>query len=344
MTRPHSFRSLIATGLAASVAVLGLAACGGGEQTSGDAPKTIRIGYQLIPNGDLVVKDQQLLEKAFGKDVSIEWKQFASGGDVNQAILGGSLDIGLAGSSPVSRGLSTGIAYEIPWIFDVIGKAEALVVKPSIGSIEDLKGKTVATPLASTSHYSLLAALKNAGLKTGSKSGEVNVIDAEPDAIVAAWKAGKIDAAYVWNPSLAELVKDGGKTLINSADLAKKGQTTYDLAVVSTKFAKQYPKAVQTWVDQEDVAVKQLQAQDPKAFASIAKQANISIAEAKAQAAGLVFVRAEEQAGPDYLGGGLPTNLYAAARFNKGLGQIPEVAGKDAYTKASVTTFAKAVK
>ena len=99
-----------------------------------------------------------------------------------------------AGSSPVSRGLSTGIDYEVPWIFDVIGTAEALVVKKSIGSIADLKGKTVATPLASTSHYSLLAALKDAGLKTGTKPGEVNVIDAEPDAIVAAWKAGKIDA------------------------------------------------------------------------------------------------------------------------------------------------------
>lgn len=343
MTRPHRIRQLIASGLAVSAAVAGLAACGS-EKASGDSPETIRIGYQLIPNGDLIVKDQKLLEKAFGPKVKIEWKQFASGGDVNQAILGGSLDIGLAGSSPVSRGLSTGIDYQVPWIFDVIGTAEALVVKPSIGSIEDLKGKTVATPLASTSHYSLLAALKNAGLSTGTKPGEVNVIDAEPDAIVAAWKAGKIDAAYVWNPSLAELVKDGGKTLVNSAELAKKGQTTYDLAVVSAKFAKQYPKAVQTWVDQEDAAVAQLQNKNPKAFASIAKQANISVAEAKAQAAGLVFVRAKEQAGATYLGGGLPTNLYAAARFNKGLGQIPSVAGKHAYTKASVTTFAAAVK
>lgn len=339
MSHPRSIRRLLATGLAATVALAGLAACGGGDSSDGKL-ETIRIGYQLIPNGDLVVKDQGLLEKAFGDSVKIEWKQFASGGDVNQAILGGSLDIGLAGSSPVSRGISTGIEYEVPWIFDVIGTAEALVVKGGIGDVADLKGKTVATPLASTSHYSLLAALKNAGLSTK----DVNVIDAEPDAIVAAWKAGKIDAAYTWNPSLAELVKDGGKVLVDSSQLAAKGQTTYDLAVVSTEFAKAHPDAVQTWVEQQDAAVKQLQAKDPKAFASIAKQANISVAEAKAQAAGLVFVDAKEQAGADYLGGGLAKNLFAAATFNKDLDQIQSVASKSAYDKASVATFVEAVK
>src|SRR3712207_7214613 len=45
--------------------------------------------------------------------------------------------------------------YQVPWIHDVIGEAEALAVKPEIKSIADLKGKKVATPLASTSHYSL---------------------------------------------------------------------------------------------------------------------------------------------------------------------------------------------
>ncbi len=83
---------------------------------------------------------------------------------------------GLVGSSPVSRGLSTKIPYEVPWIHDVIGTAEALVVKKGITSIAQLKGKTIATPLASTSHYSLLAALKDAGVPASS----VKIIDAAP--------------------------------------------------------------------------------------------------------------------------------------------------------------------
>ena len=90
------------------------------------------------------------------------------------------MDIGLAGSSPVSRGLSQELAYQVPWIHDVIGAAEALVVRSSkVTTLEDLKGKTVATPFASTSHFSLLAALDDAGVDPSS----VNIIDAAPDEI-----------------------------------------------------------------------------------------------------------------------------------------------------------------
>ena len=61
-----------------------------------EAPDKIMIGYQAIPNGDLVVKNEGWLEEAF-PDTEIEWKLFDSGGSVNEAIVGGSIDIGLAG-------------------------------------------------------------------------------------------------------------------------------------------------------------------------------------------------------------------------------------------------------
>jgi taurine transport system substrate-binding protein len=330
------------TAVAASALVLSVSACGGasGASASGE-PETITIGYQLIPNGDLVVKHERLLEKAFGKDVKVEWKQFASGGDVNQAIIGGSIDIGLAGSSPVSRGLSSGIKYQVPWVFDGIGSAEALVARDGTGikDLKDLEGKTVATPAASTSHFSLLAALKDAGVSTK----KVKVIDSEPDAILAAWKAGQIDAAYVWNPVLAELTGDG-TILTDSAAQAKAGHTTYDLAVVSDEFAEKYPQAVQTWVDAQDQAVHEILEDPASAAEAIAAELNITPAQAAEQLKGLIFVPADEQAGADYLAGGVADNLHAAAEFNKELGQIENVAPSKAYRSAVVADWAKAAK
>jgi taurine transport system substrate-binding protein len=46
----------------------------------------------------------------------------------------GAIDLGLAGSSRVTAGLAPplNIGYRVPWIFDVIGTNEALVVKPGI--------------------------------------------------------------------------------------------------------------------------------------------------------------------------------------------------------------------
>ena len=346
-TRP-SIRRIAAAASLVLGATLGLSACGsasadsdGSNGSNGSAsglPSKIRIGYQLITNGDLVVKNQKLLEKAFGDEVEVEWKQFASGGDVNTAIAAGSLDLGLAGSSPVSRGLSSGLDYQVPWIFDVIGTAEALVAKPGISSIKDLVGKTVATPLASTSHYSLLAALKDAGVD----ASKVKIIDSEPEAILAAWSANQIDAAYVWNPVLAELT--GGTTLIDSAQLAAKGQTTYDLAVVATSFATKYAGAIQTWINAQNEAIKQLKAGDQKAYDSIAAEVNITPEEAEEQTKGLIFVDAAAQAGDDYLGKVLPQNLFAAAQFNQQLGQVEKTAEEQAYTAAVVPTFAAAAK
>ncbi|MDR1264086.1 MAG: ABC transporter substrate-binding protein [Propionibacteriaceae bacterium] len=309
-----------------------------GSATDEAWPDTIRIGYQIILNGDLVVKNQQLLEQAFGPDVNIEWKLFDSGGNVNQAMASGSLDIGLVGSSPVSRGLSSGIPYQVPWIHDVIGDAESLAVKPGIASLADLKGKTVATPFSSTAHYSLLAALADAGLD----SADVNLIDAEPPAILAAWQAGQIDAAYVWNPVLGELLADQGTLLVSSAEMAAKGKTTYDLAVVSEAFATRYPAAVQLWVDQQNIAVEQILAGDPKAYQSIAAEASITAEDAEEQMRGLIYVNAADQASDQYLGQGVADNIYAAAQFNLGLGQITSLLDRSAYDQAVVSAYAAA--
>ena len=329
---------------AAALAVVS-AACGSNDDSakSGDAsglPGKIVIGYQNIPNGDLIVKHDGLLEAAFGDSVSVEWKLFDSGGSVNEAILAGAIDIGLVGSSPASRGISSGIEYQIPWIFDVIGKAEALAVKSGINSIADLKGKTIATPFASTSHYSLLAALEEAGLS----EKDVKVIDSEPDAILAAWQQGDIDGAYVWNPVLAKLTADGGKVLVTSEDLSKKGKTTYDLAVVTTSFATKYPAAVQIWLDQQNAAITKIRNDADGAAKSIAAELNIPEADAKQQLSELIFLDASEQAGAEYLGGGLARNLFAAAQFNLKLGKIESVKEESAYNAAILTTFASVAK
>lgn len=337
-------------GLLLTIPVLALAACGSDDNSDNNAataaskpaaaaaPKKITIAYQAIPNGDLVVKHEGWLEKAL-PDTKIEWKLFDSGGSVNEAVAARSVDIGLAGSSPVSRGLSQPLPYEVPWIHDVIGKAEALVVKKDITSIEQLKGKKVATPLASTSHYSLLAALQDHQLT----AKDVKVIDAEPDAIAAAWSRGDIDGAYVWNPNLAKLIKDGGHVLVSSADLAKEGKTTYDLAVVTKDFAGKYPDAVKTWVAQQDRAVK-LYRSDPNAVATaVGAELNVSAEEVTPQLKDLIFLTAAEQSGPDYLGGGLAKNLFAAAQFNKDLAQIDKVQPEASYGAAVNATFASAL-
>jgi len=331
----------LATAVTAFVALTAtMAACGSSDSGGADSPKTtaagdgpaidapdrITIAYQAIPNGDLIVKQQQLLEAAL-PDTTIDWKLFDSGGAVNEALASGDVDLGLVGSSPASRGLSTGIPYRVVWIHDVIGAAESLVVRDGIDSIEDLVGRTVATPFASTAHYSLLAALNDAGVDPG----RVDIIDSEPDDIYSAWTGGQIDGAYVWNPNLAKIEAEGAEVLLTSADLAEQGDTTYDLGVAATAFADRYPEVLVAWATAQDQAVELL-LDDPETAAEIiGAELDITAEEAASQIADLIYVRAADQAGDEYLGAQLAANLERAARFNQEQGEIDEVAPTATY-------------
>jgi taurine transport system substrate-binding protein len=333
----HRLIPALALALCLAACSTGTGAAPSASPNADGSPKELRIGYQLIPNGDLIVKDQRWLETAL-PGTKVSWIKFDSGGDVNTAMVAGSIDIGLAGSSPVTRGLSAplNIPYQVPWIFDVIGENEALVARQA-ASVPELKGKKIATPFSSTSHYSLLAALQEAGLA----ESDVTVVDLEPPDIQAAWARGDIDAAYVWTPVLGELRKTG-KVLVTSKELAAKGKLTADLAVVRTQFATTYPKALRTWLQQQDRAVKLVRADKAAAAAAVGRQLNLDPAEASKQIDELILLDGKEQAGPDYLGtpeqpGALAGNLHSAAEFLKSQNKLPAVPELSVFQKGLAT-------
>ena len=264
--------------------------------TSGQKPALVRIGYQAIPNAELVAKQLKLHEQALG--VPIEWRQFESGRDVNTAIAAGSIDIGLVGSSPASSGIARGLPYDVIAFYDVIGDSEALAVRSTIHSFADLKGKKIGTPFGSTTHYSLLQVLKinNIG------PNDATVLDFNPSDLLAAWTRGDIDAAYVWQPTLQKLYDSGGKKLIASDEVAAKGFPTFDVAVATHDFSSKYPEIVALYLQDLSKAVDLYRADPKQAADLIAKELSITPEEAAAQAKGLIWLTAAEQLDPKYFG------------------------------------------
>ncbi|GIJ48307.1 glycine/betaine ABC transporter substrate-binding protein [Virgisporangium aliadipatigenens] len=321
---------LKAIAVVALIALSGLTACGDGAASGGRNPedKTIRIAYQAFPSGDLIVKNQGLLEKAL-PDYKITWTKFDSGASINTAFVAGSVDIAAIGSSPVARGLSAplNIPYKVAFVLDVAGDNEALVARngSNVNSVADLKGKKVATPFASTAHFSLLAALDRAGVK----ESELTLVDLEPQDILAAWTRGDLDAAYSWLPSLDELKKTG-KVLVTSRELATAGKPTLDLGVVSTKFVEAHPKAVDAWRKAEAQALELIK-KDPNAAATaVGKELNLTPEQATHQLSQGVFLNPAELSSAEWLGtpgkvGGLAKNLLDAAQFLKAQKKIDAV-------------------
>ncbi|WP_181796187.1 ABC transporter substrate-binding protein [Streptomyces sp. WELS2] len=333
---PGPSRRLLLAGALAAVSAAVTGCSSGGAATAGGS-RRLRIGYFAFPSGDLLVKNRKLLEKEL-PGYHVTWIKFDSGAAVNQAFLGRSLDIAALGSSPFARGISgsSPIPYKVAWVLDVAGENEALVARKGSGitDVAGLEGRTVATPFASTSHYSLLAALRTAGLKTS----DVKLVDLQPQAILAAWQRGDIDAAYVWLPTLDELRRTGTQ-LTSSKEIGAAGKPTLDLAVVSDELIARDPGAIDAWRKAQARALRLLKSDPDGSVTVVAAELGISASDARAQLGQGVFLTPEQVASPDWLGtdgapGKLLTYVTDTARFLAEQRQIDAAPAVDAVRKA----------
>ncbi|GAA3408894.1 glycine betaine ABC transporter substrate-binding protein [Paenibacillus hodogayensis] len=282
---------------AATTQPSGASGTGGGAKE--ELPKEVRIGFQVIPNAELLTKALGLAEKKF-PNTTIKWVQFDSGRDVNTAIASGSIDLGLAGSVPVATGLANKLPYQVYYLHDIIGDNEALAVRKSSGvqSVKDLKGKKVAVPFGSTTHFSLLSALKNEGVDPAG----VTVLDMQPNDILAAWQRKDIDGAFVWQPTLAKLVALDGQIVTTAKKLSEKGIVTADVGIVRKAFADQYPAFLKQYVTVLDDAVKQYRSKPADAAKALAPILSTTEADSLSQMNELVWLLSSEQRDAKYLG------------------------------------------
>jgi taurine transport system substrate-binding protein len=300
-----------------------LALCAGGAAAQA---KEVTFAHQdmLVPLR--VVMDSGELEKATG--YKINWRMFGGGGDVIKAMASGDVQIGEAGSSPLTAAASQGQDIKLFWILDDIADAEALIARKgsNINSVKDLKGKKVATPFVSTAHYQLMAAMKLEGVDAKS----VNVMNMRPPEIAAAWERGDIDAAFIWDPVLSK-IKGNGKAIASSKSIGAKGYPTFDGIIVNSKWASENEAFMVALVkalnkaDSDYRANKNKWTVDSAQVKAVAKITKADAKDVPAAMALYAFPSAAEQAGPKWLGGGAAKAMAGTAAFLKEQGRIQEV-------------------
>lgn len=341
----------LALGITLILAVL-LAGCGSSQSSSegsgdgGDQADKLVVGYQTVPNAALVAKQRGLVEDAAG--MPVEWKKFDSGASVITAMASGSIDIALAGTTAAAAAIATDLPIQVIGIHDVIAGAEAMVVKDSSGAsdLSGLKGKSVAVPFGSTTHYALLRALEEEGLT----QKDLKIIDMQPDQMVAAWGSANIDAGYVWEPSLGQMKGDGGNIILSSKDLINQGIVTADLILGRTEFIEQNPKATAGYAKAIDESVELYRSKPDDAVAAVSKEIGLEPDVVEGQMKGLIWLDAKEQISSDYLGtsdkiGALGDTLKETGDFMKDQKEIPSSPDLEAYQKnINPTAFSTAAK
>ena len=286
----------------------------------------LTIGYQTGIDPSKVPQADGVYEQVIGE--KIDWRRFNSGPEVITAIASGDVQIGNLGSSPLAAAASRNLPIVAFIVSAQINGSEALVVRNGshIDAPKDLIGKTIATPFVSTSHYSLLGALKHWGLDTK----QVKVVNLQPVQIAAAWKRGDIDGAFVWSPALGEIRKTG-KTLTDAAEVGQWGAPTFEVWVVRKDFAEKHPEVVAKFAKvtldsfAEYAAHKSEWTADSVPVQKIARLTGANAADIPELLEGSTFPDARAQQTDALLNGGTAKAIGETAKFLKEQGKVETV-------------------
>lgn len=314
-----------------------MAGCG---TTSSKKATTVIIGTQEMPNDEGIAKAKKYFGKELG--VKVKYKKFDSGKDVATALMTEDIDFGLLGSCPAALTIAQGAKVEYIWTHEVLGSVESLAVKSTIKSAADLKGKKIATPFASTAHYSLLKYLEENHISTK----DVTLLDMQPAEIYTAWKSNQISAAYVWEPSLSKLT--GATKLVTSGQMAKDGYMTANVELVTKSFAKTNPDLVKKYLKALNESVALYKNDQRTAVKTIASSMDLSTKAASFQMSGSTWLSAKEQIASSYMGttskkGAIVDNLYDIAKFLKDQKSITDVPSKVTFASAVNPSYAESI-
>ncbi|MEB4675180.1 taurine ABC transporter substrate-binding protein [Pseudocitrobacter corydidari] len=283
----------------------------------------VTIAYQTSAEPAKVAQADDTFSKLSG--AKPDWRKFDSGASIVRALASGDVQIGNLGSSPLAVAASQQVPIEVFLLASQLGNSEALVVKKNITKPEDLIGKRIAVPFISTTHYSLLAALKHWGIKPG----QVQILNLQPPAIIAAWQRGDIDGAYVWAPAVNELEKDG-TVLTDSEKVGQWGSPTLDVWVVRKDFAEKHPDVVRAfaksaidaqrgYIDNPEAWLKQ-----PDNISKLARLSGVPEADVPGLVKGNTYLTADQQV--KELNGPVNKAIIDTAEFLKAQGKVPAAA------------------
>lgn len=200
---------------------------------------------------------------------------FPNGPDVNEAIAGGAIDLGLYGDTPALIGRAAGLRTRAIYQGQVRQNAWIIAKRPGPRSLADLAGGAVAVSKGSYIHRYLLGLLDETGL-----AGKVAVVHLLPRDAEAALTRGDI-AAYAAPTGVGPLLIERGHPVLDEAAKHPRLLGT-GVTVVTEAFAAGHPEVLRAWERARRAALADLR-NHPEAFHSfLAAASGVSVGVAAA--------------------------------------------------------------
>lgn len=203
-------------------------------------PQQLNITYVKAPFNiqNIVMKSQGLLEKEFAEEgIKINWIPIKAGLNQVRGMAAGEID--MVAAMNTSTLLIANSAGNRIVIVDGVAHPDdtfAIVAKPEVKNIVDLKGRQIVGPKGTVLHHLLSAALKSSGVEMK----DVNWVSMNLPASLTTLLGGRADAALLAAGGILAAEKVGFHALVKAKGLI---ETNLVLAARGD-FAKEYPDVV----------------------------------------------------------------------------------------------------
>jgi aliphatic sulfonates family ABC transporter substrate-binding protein len=238
---------------------------------SGRVLRRIRIGYQKL-GLLMLVKARGQLEAAFAaRDVAVEWREYAGGIQLTEALAASQLDIGIVGNSVAVFAQAAGVPIVYLAAEPPAPRGAALVVPrgSKVQCVHELRGKRVAVNRAAQAHYLLLKAMEEAGLG----AGEVEIVFEPPASAFQSFVTGAVDAWAIWDPWLASARLEHGARVLRDATGLLENASYY---VAQRGFVEREPELVHEFVAELGAAARWVAESPGQALESVALRCGLS--------------------------------------------------------------------
>jgi NitT/TauT family transport system substrate-binding protein len=255
--------------------------------------------------------------------------------DSISALSAGQIDANCQTWSDTMAPLAKGIALKVVLVNDNSAGNDAVMAGPKFKGIKELKGKTIALEEFSVSHFLMVTALT----KNGMTPSDVKIVNLSAGDAAAAFIAGRVDAATVWNPWISQIELSGkGQAVFTSKDIPG---LIPDLLVAQEKSLaanrKDYLGMVKAWFD----VVKFLKDKPDEAAKIMAKVVGMQADEYKVFLPGTRFFGEKENLDAFGAASDSKSLLASAPVIVKFLDDNKLIEGKPAYAKALDASLVK---
>src|SRR5512134_189244 len=239
-------------------------------------PVNLVVGYQPYYTqswSGVVMRGKKFYEKYLPKGSDVEFQIGLQGAIIVNNMLAGKQNIGYMGDMPsiisttkqevadVRLVANLGLAYDQCNIF--LARNDAPKFQNATQALQWLDGKTVAVPKGSCTDRYAQATFKK--LKINPKE----YLNQNIEVITSNFRAGKLDAAVIWEPTASRLVQEGLARRIASGASVQENDGGF--LAMRADLIKARPDVVKAWLQAELDA--QLFIADPKNSAEVIKMA-----------------------------------------------------------------------